>query len=207
MVIEYSIEYSLSLGNNVKTVVSTDIHQVISYCKSNNIEYIERIPELCTDEAKIDNVLADAIEKLGSDCHCCSLVYGNIPTRYGKIFHDAVVFLKNNSTYDAIISMQNVGKFHPEWMFNYNGEVLPKKREINYRRQGLPQKMIHDGHTFIFKNKEFLKRYKDLNFFDGNRYSIFGEKIKPLINNENIIDIDTEKDLKIAKAIILAQNT
>ena len=42
MVVEYAIEYSLSLGSNIETVVSTDIAEVIRYCKKENIDYIER---------------------------------------------------------------------------------------------------------------------------------------------------------------------
>ena len=64
--------------------------------------------------------------------------------------------------------------------------------------------MIHDGHTLIFKIGGFYKRYKGLIEYDKRyMYSVFGEKIKPLINNELIVDIDTEKDFKFAKAILL----
>ena len=42
MVVEYAIEYSLSLGSSVETVISTDIAQVTEYCKKKNITYIER---------------------------------------------------------------------------------------------------------------------------------------------------------------------
>ena len=63
MVIEYAIEYSLSLGENVRTVVSTDITKVMDFCEQRNIEFIDRKSELCTDGSKIDGALADAIEK------------------------------------------------------------------------------------------------------------------------------------------------
>jgi CMP-N-acetylneuraminic acid synthetase len=33
-------------------------------------------------------------------------------------------------------------------------------------------------------------------------YSIFGSTIKPLLNSEAIIDIDTAKDLKLAEAMM-----
>lgn len=204
MLIEYSIQYSLSLGENVKTVVSTDIDIVIRYCKRNNIEYIRRDPKFCRDDVKIDYALADAIEKKGQDCYYCSLVYGNIPTRYPKIFHNAVGFLEENNNYDAVITMQNVEKFHPEWMFFYNEKILPKEKKCHYRRQSLPQKMIHDGHTLLFKKEDFYRRHKGLmSYNEINGYSIYGEKIKPLITNEPIIDIDTAKDLKLAEAILL----
>ena len=203
MVIEYSVEYSLSLDNDVKTVVSTDIGSVIEYCKVNDIEYIKRAPELCLDETRIDDVLADAIEKKGKDCVYTSVVYGNIPTRYPKLFYDAVEFLEANKDYDAVLSMQNVEKFHPEWMYDYKMDVLPKIEEKHYRRQTLPQKMIHDGHTFLFKSGKFLKKYKNLATYEHTKMNaIFGDIIKPLIHGEIIADIDTEKDMKIAKAIL-----
>ncbi|MGR3301655.1 MAG: cytidylyltransferase domain-containing protein [Candidatus Scalindua sp.] len=203
MVIEYAIEYSLSQGSGVETVISTDIAEVVEYCKMRNITCIERDIKFCTDESRIDDALADAIKKKGYDCEYCSLVYGNIPTRYPNLLHDALDFMQMNEDYDAVISMQNVEKFHPEWMFDYNEEVLPLEVECHYRRQSLPQKMIHDGHTLVFKKNDFFRRYmSELSYDKEKRYSIFGSKIKPLINNEIIIDIDTKKDLILAEAVI-----
>ena len=204
MVVEYAIEYSLLLGSGVETVVSTDIAQVIEYCKEKNITYIERDLKFCAGDSKIDDALADAIEKNGHGCEYCSLVYGNIPTRYPDLFHEALNFLKRNKDYDAVISMQNVEKFHPVWMLDYNEEVLPHKIESSYRRQSLPQKMIHDGHTLVFNKDKFYNRYnRKLPYSKEYMYSIFGSKVKPLVNNEVIVDIDARKDLKLAEAVIL----
>jgi CMP-N-acetylneuraminic acid synthetase len=203
MVVEYAIEYSLSLGSNVETVVSTDIEDLIEYCKKRDISYIKRVPEFCADESTIDDALADAIESNGKESEYCSLVYGNMPTRYPGLFSEALNFLQENRDYDAAISMQNVEKFHPEWMFDYNENVLPLVTERHYRRQFLPQKMIHDGHTFLFKKDEFSRRYRgELSYDKKKMYSIFGTKFKPLINDEVIIDIDTKKDLMLAEAVI-----
>ena len=204
MIIEYSIEYSLSLGADVKTVVSSDIVKVKEYCNYKNIAFIERDSTLCQTETRIDDVLIDAIKKSGKDCNYCSLVYGNIPTRYPNLFYEALNFLEKKKDYDAVFSMQNVEKFHPEWMFDYNEEVLPLEIESHYRRQSLPQKMIHDGHTLVFKKDEFCYRYRGkLPYNREYIYSIFGSKVKPLINNEIIVDIDTKKDLILAESVIL----
>lgn len=203
MVVEYAIEYSLSLGNNVETVVSTDIESLIEYCKKEHITYIKRVPKYCADENRIDDALADAIESNGQGSEYCSLVYGNIPTRYPGLFYEALNFLQENKDYDAVISMQNVEKFHPEWMYDYNEEVLSMVTESHYRRQSLPQKMIHDGHTLIFEKDGFSQRYRGEQSYDKNkRYSIFGTKFKPLINDEVIVDIDTRKDLILAEALL-----
>ena len=202
MVIEYTIEYSLSLGENVRTIVSTDIKKVIDYCKKNNIQFIDRQMDLCTDESRIEDTLADAINKTGSDVEYCSIAYGNVPTRYPELFTKALNFLGKNKDYDAVISMQNVEKYNPEWMFDYVEDVLPKKKTLHYRRQMLPQKMIHDGHTTIFRVDKFMDKYNSKVDYDSEyQYSMFGDKIKPMINNKVIIDIDTLKDIQAARYI------
>ena len=207
MVVEYSMQYSLSLGKNVKTVVSTDIEELIDYCKQNNIAYIKRNPIMCMDDSKIDDALADAIEKEGKGYEYCSLVYGNIPTRYPEIFKKASEFLHTHKDYDGAISMQNVEKFNPEAMYDYNEETLPFEEKSSYRRQTNPQKMIHDGHTFIFKSQKFYKRFKNGESYNTKcLYSVYGDKFKPIINNEVVIEIDTEKDFKLTKAFICYKN-
>ena len=203
MVIEYAIEYSLSLGENVRTVVSTDITRVMDYCEQRNIEFIKRRSELCADECRIDAALADAIGKKGKGSDYCSLVYGNIPTRYIDLFYQSLNYLEKHRDYDMAISMQNVEKYHPDWMYDYNEEILPRKKEVHYRRQMLPQKMQSDGHTFIFRIKKFLDNYKGLTDYNKEyALSVYGEKIKPVINDKVIIDIDTEKDMKISQYAI-----
>ena len=88
-------------------------------------------------------------------------------------------------------------------MYDYNEEILPRKKEVHYRRQMLPQKMQSDGHTFIFRIKKFLDNYKGLTDYNKEyALSVYGEKIKPVINDKVIIDIDTEKDMKISQYAI-----
>lgn len=206
MVIEYSLEYSLALGKDVKTVVSTDIPEVIAYCCSRGIVYIDRNQGLCGDEVRIDAVLADAIEREGQECEHTSIVYGNIPLRYPELFETASVFLKEHRDYDAALTMQNVEKFNPEWMFDLRQDLLPRVRQVDCRRQMLTQKMIHDGHTLIFKTENFFKRYKGIVPYEKDySYAVFGAKIKPVINTSAIIDIDTEKDLRLAEALLLCR--
>jgi len=206
MLAQYAIDYSLSLGENVRTVVSTDIDELISYCEDRGVKILRRNPAYCSDESKIDDALAEAIEQYGDGCELCSLVYGNIPTRYSHLFEDAVAVLAEDPSFDAAMSMQNVEKYHPAWMFDYNVDCLPRVKQVHYRRQMLPQKMIHDGHTILFRIDEFISRYKGSRDYDrAYKYSIFGDTIKPLINDLLIIDIDTEKDLKLATAVLTAK--
>lgn len=207
MTIEYTIEYSLSLGENVKTVVSTDSQEIICYCKKNKIDYIARSPELSRDESKIDGVIEDALKSMGKDCDYCSLLYGNIPTRYPELFHAAIDFLKQNDDYDGAISMQSLDHFHPDWALDYNIDLVPNKKMLYYRRQSMPKKMSHDTHTLIFKKDGFMKRYNGSEAYESEYiYRIFGNKLKPILNDKLIVDIDTKKDLELARTLILSRS-
>ena len=203
MVFEYAVEYSMALSPNVETVVSSDIETIIAYCRERNIKHIPRRPELCTDNCRIDDVLADAIHQFGDAMALCSLVYGNIPIRYPQLFHQCRQFLMSHPDYDAAITMQRVGKFHPDWMFDYSATALPKIKRSAHRRQLLPPLMIHDGHSLLFHIGDFLDRYHGRVDYEENAlYAIFGSKIKPIVNDCVIVDIDNQQDLVVAGALL-----
>ena len=105
--------------------------------------------------------------------------------------------------YDAAITMQTVEKYHPDWMFDLSDEVLPKIKHSAHRRQLLSPLMIHDGHTLLFHVGGFLDRYHGRADYEKSvLYTVFGLKIKPVINDCVIIDIDNEKDLITAEALL-----
>ncbi len=208
-VFEYTAEYSLDLNNiiseEVFTVVSSDSEIVREYCFKNNICFVDRSQLLASDIARIEDVIFDAYCRVGRSFDYISLLYGNIPTRYPHEFLKAYNFLKENKDYDAVISMQNVEKNNPAWMFELNEDLLPVKKEEGYRRQDLKQFMVHDGHTILFRTKHFLE------FMEGHlpvtvMYETYGNRIKPMLNGELIIDIDTERDLKLAEIALRFRN-
>ncbi len=206
-VFEYTIDYSLALNRELNgevfTVVSSDADEIKKYCIKNDIFFIKRSPRLACDFAQIEEVIYDAYCKVGHYFDFISLLYGNIPTRYKQEFLRAYNFLLNNKDYQAVLSVQNVEKYNPSWVLPLNEEILPMKKSKGYRRQDLKQLMIHDGHTILFRTKHFLEfmEKKGLTQKKGS-YDAFGEKIKPMLNERVIIDIDTEKDIELAKAFI-----
>ena len=208
-VFEYTVEYSIYLDNmmdeEVFTVVSSDSRIIENYCSKNNIHFIKRSRELSLDSARIEDVIYDSYCKTRRDFDYISLLYGNIPIRYPEEFLKAYKFLTENKDYDCVLSMQNVEKFNPAWMFEFDENILPIKKSDGYRRQDLKQLMIHDGHTILFRTKYFLELMKTKtkqNFM----YEGFGKKIKPMVNDKLIIDIDAERDLKLAEAVLKFMN-
>jgi len=204
---EYSVEYSLGLAKKlnaeVLTAVSSDLEVIEKYCLDRNILFIERRPELALDTTKIEDVIFDAYEKAGKGYKYISLLYSNIPTRYPDEFMKAFDFLEKNPDYDAALSMQNAEKHNPGWMFELNDDMIPRKEEQGYRRQDLKQCMFHDGHTVLLRSGYFIDVMKKRGSA-ANRimFEAFGRKIKPILNNRVMIDIDTEKDLELAKGYL-----
>lgn len=108
----------------------------------------------------------------------------------------------SHTDFDAAITMQRVEKYHPDWMFDLSDEVLPKSKISVHRRQLLSPLMIHDGHSLLFHAGGFLDRYHGRVDYERNAlYTIFGSQIKPVVNDEMIIDIDSEKDMRLAEAV------
>lgn len=204
-VFEYSVKHSMELSDKIKeenfTVVSSDSETIKKYCLEKNIYFVEREAKLASDVAHIEDVIYDAYYRVGKDFEYISLLYGNIPTRYPEEFLKAYRFLLKYEDYDCVLSMQNVDKHNPSWMFELNEDILPSKKSESHRRQDIRQFMIHDGHTILFRTKHFFE-FMETNSKENIMYEAFGKKIKPMLNNELIIDIDTKKDLILAEAVL-----
>lgn len=208
-VFQYSIEYSLSLAGvvdaEVITAVSSDSSEIRDYCAQESIPFVERPEQLAGDRVRIEDVIYDAYLKSPAPCEYISLLYGNIPTRYPEEFKKAFEFLRTHPGYDAALSMQNVEKYNPAWMFPLSEDALLEKDTAGFRRQDLTQFMIHDGHTILMRSGyfcEYMKAAKN----SPVMYEAFGRKIKPVLCNRLIIDVDTERDLAAAEAILKYNN-
>ncbi len=200
----YAVDYSLELARLVPslyTAVSSDSEVIGSYCAEHEISFLARAPSLASDTARLEEVIFEAYRKIGKDFDYISLLYGNVPTRYPDEFMRAYRFLEENREYDAVLSMQNVEKYNPAWMFELDKEQLPRRDFQGYRRQDLRQYMIHDGHTILFRAAYFLS-FMESGAETTYLYEPFGKKIKPVISDKVVIDVDTKRDLVLAGAVI-----
>jgi len=208
MIYRYSLDYSIFLqnliGDNIDTAISTDSDVILKDCNGLDIIAIRRNKDLSSDDIQIEDVIYDVYNRYDKKYELISLLYGNIPTRYPDEFIKAYNFLEANPEYDCVLSFKDVEKYNPEWMFEYNDEILLDKN-APYRRQNLKRYMIHDGHTILFRIEPFIEYMKKRR--NDSLYCMFGKKIKPMINDKLIIDIDTYKDLELAKLFFEGRKT
>ncbi|MBU1218316.1 hypothetical protein KKF34_16565 [Myxococcota bacterium] len=203
--LEHVIGWSTSLSNEnirVKTIVSTDIEGLSNLCDHYGAHYHQRDPALAADAVRVEDVVYDAVRN-DLDADFISMLYGNIPLRYDNLFHEPIEFLLNNPDVDAVLTFQNVEKFNPAWMTDFQDSgLLPESwTEKAFRRQDLKQFMIHDGHTILFKSAYFLNYMKHQNR-TGKMYEQFGWNIRPWVHDELVIDIDTKKDYLMARGLM-----
>ena len=183
-------------------VVSTDMIEIENICdKYNGVDYYERSRHLAQDNTRAEEVLYDVCINSQKKYDYIIMLPANNPVRYNSILKDSINILKNEKETDCVISFQNIEKYNPAWMTPVTKKHLPDYwMEQSYRRQKLQQYMIHDGHSITFRYSYFAK-FIEKNGWDyvGKMYEFYGSKIKPILHDNIIIDIDTQSDLNYAE--------
>lgn len=214
--IEHSIKWihdyaKQDTENNIMTIVSTDIKGLEPmFRKYHKVVYYKRDHSLAQDDTRGEAVVHDVCkyvqwtEDMGDwypKIDYVVLLMGNIPLRHNKLLKKSIAILDAEPDTDAVITFKKVEKYNPNWMTDLTEDYLPNTwLEEGYRRQDVKQKMIHDGHTCVFRYNYHVNFVKDHGLdYKGKMYEFFGNKIKPLVHNEPVIDIDTADDFSYAQ--------
>ncbi|OCC14154.1 N-Acetylneuraminate cytidylyltransferase [Dissulfuribacter thermophilus] len=209
-VVEHVICWATSIrfhGVDHTVVVSSDIIELKEIAKRYGALFIERDKDLASDTAPIDEVVLDALKRMGVGAYdYISLLYGNIPIRYNELIMEPLFFLEENTEFKGVLTFQRVEKYNPAWMVKLTEKRLPVWREEAFRRQDLDQYMIHDGHTCLTRADFFVESMERANRDNKGFPQMYrtwgGTYIKPWLHDKIVIDIDTEKDYKLARCVI-----
>jgi CMP-N,N'-diacetyllegionaminic acid synthase len=202
-VIAYTIEAAQSAKKIDRIVVTTDDEQAMKVARKYNISIIERPAELAGDTARIDDVMR----------HCCKeiiiegernkpdyvvLLYANVPVRAEGVIDEAIERLMSSDA-DSIQTMTDVGKFHPDWLYQLDGDRASKYTDNRiYRRQDLNPLYCIDGAVGAVKYEVLMGACgsEDPHAFWGN------DRRALLQEPHETIDIDTYRDLLVAEAAL-----
>ena len=111
------------------------------------------------------------------------------------------IFIKNLKEFDSIRSVKQVEK-SPYKMYSISGEELTPlfyeingiKEPFNECRQNLPETYLHIGYIDIFKSSIVSEN------------TLSGNKVLPyIIEDEVVVDIDTEEDFRRAEKILISK--
>lgn len=205
-VIDYTLNYAQSARSLTRVVVSSDCPQILQRAGIAGFLTVVRPPELATSEASVQDVMLHAMHAVEADgdFHADALVvlYGNVPVRPTGIVDEAVELLERTGC-DSVRSFCPVGKWHPWWMSQLEGDkVIPFREGSIHRRQDLPPLLLHDGAVVAVSRESMLRgesRRDDPHaFFGVDRRAVRTEM-------GATVEIDHLRDLYWAEAVLRSQ--
>jgi N-acylneuraminate cytidylyltransferase len=101
---------------------------------------------------------------------------------------------------DSVQTIAPVGKYHPYWMFDKDGEGRIKKHVENnvFRRQDLPALFSPTGAVYAMRTEVLMGAEGS-----SDPHGFLGRDRRGLVvMPEDSVDIDTEKDLWVAEAVL-----
>ncbi len=192
--IGYTIEAAIKSGMLDKIIVSTDSEMYASIAEQFGAEVLMRGEALSNDKATSFMVIKDVLERVQDDYDYFVLLQPTSPLRTAKHIQEAIArFDANSQKFDFLVSMKEAE--HARVLCNPIEDDMSLKHFdtdfSNYRRQSYKD-YTPNGAIFIGKPQAYL-----------DRKHFFGEKsLAYIMNQYDSIDIDTELDLMVAKAII-----
>lgn len=200
--VAYSIEHALNSKFINRVVVSTDDIEIANISK----KYGAEIPVLRPRELALDHVLdlpvfTHMLTYLKEyENYSADIVVHLRPTSpYRKLqwIDEAIKLLISNNDADSVRSVHEV-KEHPYRVFELNSKYLSPimshrhKEPYLLRRQELPKMYFYNCVIDITKPSTIF-----------SKNSMTGDKILPyILNQDEVIDIDTKLDLEFAKFIL-----
>jgi len=205
-VIYYTIRKALRSKLINRLVLSTEDERIARISNSYGVEIIKRPKKLAMDSSAIENVLRQVVKFMERKDYIPDLIvllYANVPVRSDTIIDKAIRKIIRTKA-DAVISVTDVGKYHPYWLLRIDQKdkfrpfISEKPYNYGYRRQELPQLYIHDGAVLVVRKAILMK-----NLAKTKLYSCFGNNIRVIYQKpEETVDIDNWYDLKLAEILL-----
>ncbi len=185
--IEYTINAALNSKKIDKIIVSTDNEKIAKISKSLGAEVpFSRPRKISSDTSQTIDLVKHTIKKLEESNYIPDIVTILQPTspfRTGDIIDKSINMLKSN--FSSVVSVTKIKK-HPYSAFWFQGKYLkPFKKNFQkfYQRQLFPELFYPTGAIYTFWTST-LTKYN----------SIYGNKIKPLITNDEMTNLDIDDD-------------
>ncbi|MGM0565009.1 MAG: cytidylyltransferase domain-containing protein [Pseudomonadota bacterium] len=191
--IAYSIEQALQAEQVDKVVVSSDSDEILDISSSYGAEILERPAELAEDESSIDGVISHFIQ---SKRLCPGdeivLLQPTSPLRKAADIDACLSLLRSSGDVRCVISVYEPGTSIIKGYYERgDGSIsgIYSEAAPNERRQDLPRAYMPNGAIYGFSVAEFQKEAR-----------IPKKGVYPYVMPEaQSIDIDTDRDLKVAE--------
>lgn len=197
--VSYTLQSALAAKLVTDICLSTDSHKIkkIGVQWGLDVPFI-RSKVLSTSTALTVDVVKDAIKRFekyyNTSYDYILLLQPTCPFRSKNIIDKSISILKKNNRLDSVITVCDVGSFHPYRMkfmdkFNLLSNVIDQGFEDMRPIQQIKRAFIRSGSIYLCR-KEVIYKYNSL---VGKK--VYGVEVK----NKYSINIDTLEDFKLAK--------
>lgn len=203
-VISYSMEHARRATLLSRVCVTTDCPIVRRFAVAEGFDAIERPADLATSDASVQDVMLHAtheVERRDPAFRADALVtlYGNVPIRPPGVIDRAIEHLRETGC-DSVRSFCPVGKWHPAWMSQLDGDrVIPLAAGSIHRRQDLTPTFLHDGAVVAVSRASMLRG----ELMPHDPHAFFGVDRRAIQTGiGETIEIDHQRDLYWAEAVL-----
>lgn len=203
-VISYTMEHARRATLLSRVCVTTDCPIIRRFAVAEGFDAIERPAELATGDASVQDVMLHAtheVERRNPAFRADALVtlYGNVPIRPPGVIDRAIEHLRETGC-DSVRSFCPVGKWHPAWMSQLDGDrVIPLAAGSIHRRQDLTPTFLHDGAVVAVSRASMLRG----ELMPHDPHAFFGVDRRAIQTDiGETIEIDHQRDLYWAEAVI-----
>jgi CMP-N-acetylneuraminic acid synthetase len=158
---------------------------------------------LASDSARIDDALRHCVEEIqraeGWTPDAVVILYANVPVRAQGIVDRTIEKLESTGA-DSVQTLVDVGKFHPDWLYEVIGGDRARKYTKNsiHRRQDLRPLYAIDGAVGVVT-------WQSLRSAAGKEdpHAFWGEDRRALVQEAHeTVDIDCFRDFFLAEAAL-----
>lgn len=203
-VISYTLEHARRAKRLTRVCVTTDCPIIRRFAVAEGFDAIERPAHLATGDASVQDVMLHAmheVERRDPAFHADALVtlYGNVPIRPPGVIDQAIDHLRETGC-DSVRSFCPVGKWHPAWMSQLDGDrVIPLAAGSIHRRQDLTPTFLHDGAVVAVSRASMLRGQ----LMPHDPHAFFGVDRRAIQTDMGqTIEIDHQRDLYWAEVVI-----
>jgi N-acylneuraminate cytidylyltransferase len=202
-VIGYTFDHARAAGLLSQVVVSSDSPEILRLASAAGFATIVRPAALATADASVQDVMLHAMEQVESRsafrADALVVLYGNVPARPCGAINQAIRLL-HESRCDSVRSFSPVGKWHPAWMAQLEGDrVEPLQAGSIHRRQDLKPLFLHDGAVVAVSRKSMLLGREH----PHDPHAFFGVDRRGFeVDAGQTVEIDTRRDFFWAEAVL-----
>jgi CMP-N-acetylneuraminic acid synthetase len=201
--IEYTFDHAFNSALLNRIVVSTDCPGIKRLAQRYHLEVIDRPVDLADSNASVQDVMLHAMKAVeqSSDfkADALAVLYGNVPVRGSGVIDTAIQHLRETGC-DSVRSFCPVGKWHPAWMSQLDGDkVQPLQSGSIHRRQDLAPLYLHDGAIVAVSRSSMLRGIR----FADDPHAFFGIDRRAIHTGMGeTVEVDHERDLYWAEAVL-----